>query len=71
MLSVLSHERDGDVWRLLLGERRAKKGAVDLGPVNAVEILFAADDERWADATPKEALKLQRAVVEEAFAERD
>lgn len=71
-LSVLSHELDGDVWRMVLGTRvSGKGGAVDLGaPADAMEIVFAADDERWADATPAEAKKLQLAEVKAAWQAR-
>lgn len=72
MLTVVSHELEGEVWRMVLAERDeldAREGAIDLGPPRSMmDIVFAAEDERWADLEPAEAKALQLAEVRAAWA---
>jgi hypothetical protein len=78
MLTVISHDLDGDVWRMELADRdeiadreelaASVEGAVDLGPPHStIEIVFHADDDRWKDADPAEAKRLQLAEVRAAW----
>jgi hypothetical protein len=63
VITVLQHERDGDVWRMTVA-RRADSGVVDLSaPPATLRCVFAADDERWSGKELQEVKRLQLAEV--------